>query len=192
MKKAIIVAVVALMSSTALFAQERMSEEEREKAMAERIEKSANRLAKEFGLKDDVRKGFVETYTAYQREMFATNQVQGQRNERVERDEEKKELTDAEARAQIEESFTRQEQQIQTMQRRLEVQRKYVAEFEKTLTPQQLLKVLTPQRGQGQRGQNLEGGQRGQGQRRQNLEGGPRGGFGDGPRGGGFGGPGGF
>ena len=75
---------------------------------------------------------------------------------------------------------------VHTMQKRLDIQKKYSAEFAKVLTPQQVLKVLTPQRGQGGRGQ----GQRGDGERRGNFEGGPRGGFGGGPRGG-FGGPGG-
>ena len=94
----------------------------------------------------------------------------------------KKELTDDEANARIQEQFTRQEEQIATLQKRLEIQKKYSAEFAKVLTPQQVLKVLTPQRN-NQRGQ-----QRGQenGQRQGGWQGGGRGGFG-----GGFGGPGG-
>jgi len=187
MKKTIILAVLALMTSTALFAQERMSEEERAKAISERIGQSATRMAKDFNLKDDAQKSFVETYTAYQKEMFATNQMQVQRPQRTDRDEEKKELTDEEATAKIKENFDRQEKQIATMQKRLEIQKKYAEEFGKVLTPQQVLKVLTPQR----RGNNREEGrQRGQGngERRGNFgEGGPRGGFGGGPRGG-FGG----
>ena len=184
-----IMAVLALVSFTALSAQERMSEEERAKAIAERIDKSADRMAKEFGLKDDAKKTFVGISTDYQKEMFATNQLQGQRFNQGNRDDEKKELSEEEATAKIKENFERQEQQIATMQKRLEVQKKYSEEFAKVLTPQQVLKVLTPQRGQGGRGQ----GQRGDGnsERRGNFEGGPRGGFGGGPRGG-FGGPGGF
>ena len=138
-------AVVALMSCAALSAQERMSEEQRAQAIAERIEAAGTRMAKEFKLKDDAQKTFVETFTAYQKE-----------------------------------------QQIATMQKRLEVQKKYAEEFGKVLTPQQVLKVLTPQRGQGSRGQGQRG--QGNGERRGGFgEGGPRGGFGGGPRGG-FGG----
>lgn len=186
MKKTVIVAVLALMSYTMLNAQERMSEEERAKAIAERIDKSAERVAKDFGLKDEAKKTFVSIYTEYQKEMFATNQLQGQRQNFGNREEENKELSEEEATAKIKENFDRQEQQIATMQKRLDVQKKYSEEFAKVLTPQQVLKVLTPQRGQGGRGQrgNDEGGRRG------NFEGGPRGGFGGGPRGG-FGGPGG-
>lgn len=192
MRKTIILAVLALMSSTAICAQERMSAEEREKATAERIERSADRMAKDFELKDEAKKKFVDVYTAYQKEMFATNTNQGQRPEQFNRNDEKKELSKEEAEAQIKQNFERQEQQIATMQKRLEVQKKYAEELGKVLTPQQVLKVLTPQRGgQGGRDQLRRMGD-GNGERRGNFEGGPRGGgFGGGPRGGGFGGPGG-
>jgi hypothetical protein len=192
MKKTIIVAALALLSSVAVSAQERMSAEQREKAIAERIGSAADRMAKDFDLKDDAKKSFVETYTAYQKEMFATNQNQGQRLEQNGRDGEKKELTKEEAEARIKQNFERQEQQIATMQKRLEVQKKYAEEFGKVLTPQQVLKVLNPQRGQqGGRDQMRRQGN-GDNQRRGGFEGGPRGGgFGGGNRGGGFGGPGG-
>lgn len=192
MKKTIIVAALALLSSVAVSAQERMSAEQREKAIAERIGSAADRMAKEFDLKDDAKKSFVETYTAYQKEMFATNQFQGQRLEQNGRDDEKKELTKEDAEARIKQNFERQEQQIATMQKRLEVQKKYAEEFGKVLTSQQVLKVLNPQRGQqGGRDQMRRQGN-GDNQRRGGFEGGPRGGgFGGGNRGGGFGGPGG-
>ena len=188
MRKTIIVAVLAFMGFTAVRAQEGRNEEERSKAVAERIEKSAERMAKEFALKDEEKATFIKIYTEYQREMFATNQSRGQRVEIPGREEEKK-LSDEEATAKIKENFERQEQQIATMQKRLDIQKKYSEEFAKVLTPQQVLKVLTPQRGQGGRGQGQRG--EGDGERRGGFEGGPRGGFGGGPRGGGFGGPGG-
>ena len=184
MKRTIILAVVALLSSTALFAQERMNAEQREKAINERIEQSATRMAKDFDLKDDAQKSFVTTYTAYQKEMFATNQRQGGEARGNEQEDAKKELTNEEATAKIKENFDRQEQQIVTMQKRLEIQKKYAEEFGKVLTPQQVLKVLTPQRReQGGRDQFQRRG--GDGERRGGFgEGGPRGGFGGGPRGG--------
>ena len=190
MKKTIFVAVLALVSCTALSAQERerMSDEERARNISERIDKAAERMAKDFDLKDDAKDAFIKCYSAYQKEMFATNQLQGQRQEQLNRDEEKKELSAEEATAKIKENFDRQQQQIATMQKRLEVQKKYSEELSKILTPQQVLKVLTPQRGQDGRGQGQRG--NGDGDRRGNFEGGPRGNFGGGPRGG-FGGPGG-
>lgn len=192
MKKTIIVAALALLSSVAVSAQERMSAEQREKAIAERIGNAADRMAKDFDLKDDAKKSFVETYTAYQKEMFATNQFQGQRLEQNGRDDEKKELTKEDAEARIKQNFERQEQQIATMQKRLEVQKKYAEEFGKVLTPQQVLKVLNPQRGQqGGRDQMRRGGNGNGGQRGGGFGGPGGGGFGGGNRGGGFGGPGG-
>ena len=77
-------AVLALIGSTALCAQERMSEEELQKAMAERIEKAAERMAKDFSLKDEAKNTFVATFVAYQKEMFATNQPRTQRSEQGE------------------------------------------------------------------------------------------------------------
>lgn len=192
MKKTIIVAALALLSSVAVSAQERMSAEQREKAIAERIGSAADRMAKDFDLKDDAKKSFVDTYTAYQKEMFATNQNQGQRLEQNGRDDEKKELTKEDAEARIKQNFERQEQQIATMQKRLEVQKKYAEEFGKVLTPQQVLKVLNPQRGQqGGRDQMRRGGNGNGGQRGGGFGGPGGGGFGGGNRGGGFGGPGG-
>ena len=189
MKKTIIVAVLALLSSAAVSAQERMSQEEREKAMAERIERAADRVAGELKLKDDVKKQFVQTYTDYQKAMFATNSNQGQRQEQANRSDEKKELSSEEALAQIKQNFERQEQQIATMQKRLDVQKKFAEEFGKVLTPQQVLQVLTPQRGQGGNRDQMR--RQGSDERRGNFEGGNRGNFNGGPRGGGFGGPGG-
>ena len=72
MKKTIFVAVLALLSCAAVSAQdrERMSDEDRAKAIAERIEKAADRMAKDFDLKDEAKATFISTYTNYQKEML--------------------------------------------------------------------------------------------------------------------------
>lgn len=160
--------------------QEQRTEEERAQMRTEMVKRVAERTAKDFDLKGDAKEAFLNTYIAYQTEMFQTNQ--NGMNPRSQGDESKKELTDEEANAKIQEQFARQEEQIATMQKRLEIQKKYQAEFAKILTPQQVLKVFTPRRNNNQRGQQRgqEDGQRGQR---------PGGGFGGGR--GGFGGPGG-
>ncbi|MBR4643901.1 MAG: hypothetical protein IKO73_01905 [Bacteroidaceae bacterium] len=190
MKKLFIVSAITFLFVGNVCAQQgQRSEEERAQQRAEMIQRVAERTAKDFDLKGDAKESFMTTYKAYQNEMFQTNQ--GGMRQRPNEADEKKELTDEEANAKIQEQFTRQEEQIATMQKRLEIQKKYQAEFAKVLTPQQVLKVLTPQRN-GQRGQG--NGQRGQGdgQRGQGGFGGGRGGFGGGfgGPGGGFGGPG--
>ena len=186
MKKLFIVSAFTFLFVGNVCAQQgQRSEEERAQMRTEMIKRVADRTAKDFDLKGDAKEAFLKTYSEYQTEMFQTN-LGGMRQRGQETDE-KKELTDEEANAKIQEQFTRQEEQIATMQKRLEIQKKYSAEFAKILTPQQVLKVLTPQRN-GQRN-----GQRGQGDgQRQGGFGGGRGGFGGpGGFGGGFGGPGG-
>lgn len=178
MKKLFIVSALTFLFVGNVCAQQgQRSEEDRAQMRAEMIKRVAERSAKDFDLKGDAKEAFLTTFTAYQTEMFQTNQ--GGMRQRGQEADEKKELSDEEANAKIQEQFTRQEEQIATMQKRLEIQKKYSAEFAKILTPQQVLKVLTPQRNNQRNGQRGQGdGQRGQG------------GFGGGR--GGFGGPGGF
>lgn len=188
MKKSIFIALVALMSAGNVSAQEERSDEDRAKMRTEMISRAADRMAKEFSLKGDKKDAFVETFTQYQNEMFETNQPRPRVQEQAE---EKKELSEAEAKAKIEEHFARQQEQIATMQKRMDIQKKYSEEFAKVLTPQQIVKLLEQPRGnqRGQRGQQNQDG----GNQRRGGFGGPGGGFG-GPRGfggsGGFGGPG--
>lgn len=182
MKKLFIVSALTFLFIGNVCAQQgQRSEEDRAQMRAEMIKRVAERSAKDFDLKGDAKEAFLTTFTAYQTEMFQTNM--GGMRQRGQEADEKKELSDEEANAKIQEQFTRQEEQIATMQKRLEIQKKYSAEFAKILTPQQVLKVLTPQRNNQRNGQRGQGdGQRGQG--------GFGGGFGGGR--GGFGGPGGF
>ena len=94
-------------------------------------------------------------------------------------------MSDEEITNRIKGAFERQEKMIEAMQKRLDVQKKYYAEFGKTLKPQQLMKIFGQQRpSQGQRD-----GQRGPRDGGRGNFGGGRGGFGGN---GGFGGPGGF
>lgn len=186
MRKTILAAVLALTGLTSVGAQEQTNDAERAKGIAARIEKSAERLAAEFGLKDEAKSGFVSLYTAYQQEMFATNQVRGRSAGSDEADgSAQKNLTDEEAAAKLQEHLARQEQQAATLQKRTEVQKRYSEEFSKMLTPAQVYRVIMPQRGRG-RGQR--DGQQGSGQRGRFEGDGPRGGFGGGfgggPRGG--------
>ena len=174
---------VALVALFTLSAQaQRPNQEEMKERRAQMIAQQAEKLAKECDLKDEAKTQFVATYKAYQDELQSTQRNrQWQRN--GQQTAEKKKLSDEEAQKQVQDYFTRQEENIAQLQKRLEVEKKYLAEFQKTLTPQQLAKIFR------QRQQNMGGMQNGQRQY------GPRqGGFG-GPQGnserGGFGGPGG-
>ncbi len=186
MKKAILFVALAIVCVGQMKAQGQ-SPEERQRAAAEMVKTQAERLAKDFDLKDNAKTAFIEKYTQYQTELFATmnqqrpNAQQGQQGERRRTSD----MTDEEVTKQIQEAFARQATQIEQQQKRLEIQKKYYEEFSKTLAPKQLIRIFGQQRPQGQNGQN------GQGQRGQGGQRGFGGGGGFGGPGGGFGGPGG-
>lgn len=182
MKKTIMIAAMAIIGMGNVSAQQ--NGQDREQMRTEMIAKAAERQAENFKLKGDKREAFMETFKQYQTEMFSTNQPRP----REDASQEEENLTDEQAAAKLEENFARQAQQIETMQKRLDIQKKYAPEFAKVLTPQQVLKVMAqPRGGQGQRpGQAQRGGQRGPGGEGGYRRGG-QGGFGGGPRGG-FGG----
>ena len=184
MKKILVLSLVTMMS---LSAMAQRSQENMQARRAEMISTMADRVAKDLNLKDDAKTQFVATYKAYQEELMGTyqigrNQGQGQRGER----QNDRKLSDEEAQKQVEQYFERQEQQIKQSQARLEIEKKYLAEFQKTLTPQQLAKVFTQRQQMGMR-QGGQGGRNFGGQGGMRPGGGFGGGFGGGG-GGGFGG----
>lgn len=175
-------AVVAFASVQTVSAQDDRDarRQEMQKRMMERVEKDMK-------LDDSKKAKFEEIYGRYQNELMAVRSNR-QGDQARERNQKKpQELTDAEATARLQEQFERQAEQIQQQQARLEIQKKYCAEFSSVLTPQQLVILYQP--AQQGRGGNRQGGGRG-------GFGGGRGGFGgtggfDGPgpgAGGGFGG----
>ena len=165
----ILTAVVAfLLSTICVNAQDNRDRDSRRQEMQTR---QTERLVKDLKLEGEKKTQFETIYKRYLEELAATRTEQNR-----ERDDEKKDLTDEEATAKLNEVFARQAEQIQQQQLRLDIQKKYCAEFSAILTPQQLLRVF--QQG-GRQGGNRQGGRQGN-----------RGGFGGGPRGG-FGGPGG-
>ena len=187
MKKIVLMMAIALMSVASVKAQGgQMSDEDRAQRRAEMIQRQGEELAKDLKLSDSEKTSFMELYTKYQNEMFSLFQFQRRDQNNGEERKRLSEMTDEEVTARIQEAFARQEQQIEQQKARLEIQKKYYAEFSKTLKPQQLIRIFGQQRPQGQRGQQgNQQGQRGNGGR--GGFGGPGGGFG-GP-GGGFGGP---
>ena len=188
MKKIVLVMVMTCMAIASVKAQDgQVSDEERAQRRAEMIQRQGEELAADFKLSDSEKTSFMELYTKYQNELMS--QFQSMRRNQNDAEGRKKlsEMTDEEVTARIQEAFARQEQQIENQKARLEIQKKYYAEFSKTLKPKQLIRIFGQQRPQGQRGQ--QGGQQGQRGQRGNGGrggfGGPGGGFG----GGGFGGP---
>lgn len=177
MKKTLIAMTLMAMTTMTAMAQ-RPSREDMQQRRTEMAGKQAERLAKDFELKDDAKTQFIATYKAYRAELQAA-QPERQRMENRDGQEVKtKKMTDEEAQKKVDEYFARQEQQISNQQKRLEVEKKFYAEFKKMLTPQQLAKVFTAQR-QRQGGQQRQGGFGGHGGGRPGGFGGPGGQGGD-------------
>ena len=177
MKKFFLLTAVAVMSFVSV--NNANAQNDREARRAELQARQTERLVKDLKLTDEQKAKFEPIYQNYMKELLEVRQLPSRE---ADNDNSKKELTDAEATAQLQKVFTRQEEQIRQSQLRLDIQKKYCAELSNILTPQQLLKVFQPQQGRNRGGQ--QGGRGGQG------FGGPRGG-GFGGNGGGFGGPGG-
>ena len=185
-KTLVLMALTTIFFLNASAQRNQMTAEQIEQFMAQRIERQADNLANEMGLKDEARAKFIATYAEYQKVLAAVSQPSNPEQSQTgqQRNRDKKELTAEEATQQIEKEFARQEEQITQMQQRLVVTRAYYAEFQKSLPPQQLVKVFGPRTMRGFGGQN--GGQRMGGQRG-NFGGGQGGNFGGG-QGGNFGG----
>lgn len=174
MKKIFLLAAVAVMSFVSVNNANAQNNNDREGRRAEMQARQMERLERDLKLTDEQKAKFEPIYQNYMKELFGVRQ---QPNREQADQESKKELTDAEATAQLQQVFERQAEQIQQSQLRLDIQKKYCAELSNVLTPQQLLKVFQPQQGRNRGGQ--QGGRGGRG-------------FNGGPRGGGFGGNGGF
>ena len=174
MKKIIIAIAVAILTFTGANNANAQNDNDRDARRQEMQARQTERLIKDLKLTDEQKEKFEPIYKRYLTELASARQSET-RDQRA--DDEKKELTDEQATARVQEIFARQEQQIQQSQLRLDIQRKYCAEFSAVLTPQQLVRVFTPQMGRGNQRQGSRGG----------FGGGQRGGFGGAPRGG-FGG----
>ena len=196
-RKTIFIAVMAAFGILAANAQEEASTNRAVKR-AEMTEKSAEKFVKEFNLEGDAQKSFVQTYSNYVEELAncdsavksgssqAGKKEAGKKEAGKKVDGKKAELTDAEATEKLNDMLTRQQNAIESMKARLEVQKKYVAEFGKVLTPAQVYKVMGRQRTQaGQRPGLQQGGAGRSAMGRERMG---RGGFGGGGFDGGFGG----
>ena len=198
-RKTIFIAVMAAFGILAANAQEEASTNRAVKR-AEMTEKSAEKFVKEFNLEGDAQKSFVQTYSNYVEELAncdsavksgsssesnqAGKKKAGSSRAGKKVDGKKAELTDAEATEKLNDMLARQQKAIEGMQARLEVQKKYVAEFGKVLTPAQVYKVMGRQRPGLQQG---GAGRSAMGRERMGRGGFGRGGFGGGGFDGGFG-----
>ncbi len=163
---------------------------DRESRRAEMRAKQMERVIKDLKLSDEQRAKFEPVYAKYQEELSALMTQKGKKddgkNGEKKDKKEKEELTDAVATARLQQLFDRQADEIQKSQQRLDIQKKYCAQFSGFLTPQQLLRVFQTRENHQRRQQNgnMQNGRAGRGGfGGQQGMGGPRGGFGGGPQG---------
>lgn len=143
--------------------------EEREKMQVERVKKMAERKADAMKLEGDKKSDFVAMYLQYQNDLVKSFRKQMGERQQPQNPEEKKTLTDEEAKAWVDRFFEQQEAQVEAAQARLAVHKKYYAAFSKTLTPQQLAEVFQNERHPMQMGQGQRQGRRGEWGRRAEM-----------------------
>ena len=142
---------VLLMACAALTAnaQEKQARGERQMpAPEERIQKQAMAMARQLDLADDVAEQFVEIYRQYKSESLALNGVR----DRSGRDGAVKgaELSDEEADAKIRKDFDKE-------RKTLELKESYYEKFLTVLTPKQVLKLYSMEKGFTGRGSQRPG-----------------------------------
>ncbi len=147
--------------------------EERQKMQVERVKKMAERKADDMKLEGDKKSDFVAMYLQYQNDLMNAHRKLMENRQRSQNPEEKKTLTDEEAKAKVDQFFAQQEKQVQAAQARLAVHKKYYIAFSKTLTPQQLAEVFSEQRRPMQMGPGQRQGRRGDWGRRAEMGDGP-------------------
>ena len=138
---------------------------DRTQMRAEMVKKQAEKLAKDFDLTGETKTNFVALYGQYQNDLMRKPSGTFRQKREAEGDDEKKELTDEEATKRVDAFFAQQEEMIVQMQKRLEVQKQYRAEFAKILTPQQLAKVFSRSNGEGRMRNGSNGGSQWNGNR---------------------------
>ncbi|MDE7379014.1 MAG: hypothetical protein K2N13_08685 [Paraprevotella sp.] len=141
------------------------------------------RLVKELNLQGDAKESFTKLYALYQEEMKAACPEKKNKDAvgKRKKSDKKAELTAEEATRRMQGRFEREARRIEVQSKRLEIKKKYYAEFGKILSPEQLCKVFAPRHGNHrpagshQKGNHPKGKRPG---RPGGQHGGPRGNFG--------------
>ncbi len=166
MKKTFLVMAIAALVSVNSFAQDGNRPN-----MEEMAQKQAEKLAEDLKLEDSNKTQFLADYQAMQKEVMALRQQPDAKeqagDQSSKKDKKRKELTDEEAQAQL-------EQMIDQQKKQLDIVSTYYDKMKSYLTGNQLMRVFQRQ---------LQGGGRQMGQRG-NRQGGQQGGFEGGPQGG--------
>ncbi len=185
MKKTIVMMALAAMMCLNANAQDKRNRtaEEMQARREARAEKKAQQLAEEMDLQGEAKDQFIAAYKDMVKEIYAANVFQRQPNEAPKGDKKKnkkEKLTPEEANEMMAQQFARRQQEIEQMQKVLQIQQEYYKRMQQFLDGSQLMRVFDQRKNDARQGQMHR---MPQGGPRQGM---PRGGQWDGPRGNGW------
>lgn len=135
---------MALMSAMTLSMNAQEQNDSCKARQEARIAMKANKFANDFGFDDKKRAEFVALYTEYAQALAATRQqcpkAECQKN--CQKPCQKDNFSDADANEMINKRLDNAQKRAAAVQKRVDINKKYVERFRKVLTPKQTLKVM--------------------------------------------------
>ncbi len=164
MKKTIVMMALAAMTCINVNAQERRNRtvEEMQARRDARMEKKAQQLAEEMELKGDAKEQFIAAYKDMVKEIYAANvfrrqqdrdaaDAKGKKNDK--KGDKKEKMTPEEATEKMQQQFARRQQEIEQMQKILQIQQDYYKKMQEFLDGSQLLHVFSQTNNNPRQGQ---------------------------------------
>lgn len=146
--KGLIAVCIWLCGGLSMVKAQQVSDGEFASRREEMVNRQAERLVKDWGLKEDAETSFLDLYRKYRQELAAARKAV-RRSGKLDT---KNTMTDEEATQRIQDEFDFQAQQIVDLYNRLEIEKKYYAEFSKILSPKQMVRIFSPSREPRDRG----------------------------------------
>ncbi len=168
MKKTIFMMALAAMMCLNTNAQEKRNRtaEEMQARREARAEKKAQQLAEEMGLQGEAKEQFLTTYKDMVKEIYAANvfrRQQAKATQKGKKGDKKHKLTPEEANEMVAQQFARRQQEIEQMQKVLQIQQEYYKRMQQFLDGSQLMRVFDQHKNnprQGQMNRMRQGGPR--------------------------------
>ncbi len=147
MKKKIVMMALAAMMCIGMNAQERRNRtvEEMQARRTARTERKAQQLAEDMDLKGEAKEQFIAAYKDMVKEIEAANvfrRQQANAAEKEKKDDKKAKMTPEEANKMMQQQFVRRQQEIEQMQKVLQIQQEYYKRMQQFLDGSQLMRVF--------------------------------------------------
>ncbi len=157
-KTIVMMAIAAVMSMNASAQQERRNRtvEEMQARREARAEKKAQQLAEEMELKGEAKEQFIAAYKDMVKEIGAANVFRRQQANAAKKEkkgDKKEKLTAEEANEKMQQQFARRQQEIEQMQKVLQIQQEYYKRMQQFLDGSQLMRVFDQRNDNARQGQ---------------------------------------